>query len=251
MKPCARSRLACQMRSETLGADSRLSTYCLNSWRRSAPSAASAYCSACARAKSTGRRDWRMPSNARSTSCCLATMSSDGNSRSQPAADLADTMGSVASRAVGLRNPNMAPQIKCANRRNAASRSRRSPAFFNKVSSMPIQIRLSPLSLRTRGRMDRARSERAARGRVRHRACAGTANHHRARKQQVGCHTERTSENRCETRHWRRSNARQGGCSPLHRLALRHIQARFARREIRQLARSQRPVRLRAWAPDG
>ena len=61
MKPCARSsaRLPDAL-GDSLGAESTLSTYCRNSWRRSAPSAASTYCSACARAKSTGRRDCRI-----------------------------------------------------------------------------------------------------------------------------------------------------------------------------------------------
>src|SRR3982751_108883 len=139
MKPCVRSRLACQIRSATLGADSRLSTYCLNSWRRSAPSAASVYCSACDRAKSIGRRDCRMPSNARTTSCCRATMSSEGSSCSHAAADFAETIGSPASRTVGFRNPNMASAKMC--ERPLPSGCRRSyPARFQQrapVMSVP------------------------------------------------------------------------------------------------------------------
>ena len=51
-------------RSATRGERSMFSTYCLISWRRSAPSAVSRNWIAATRLRSIGRRDWRIPSNA-------------------------------------------------------------------------------------------------------------------------------------------------------------------------------------------
>ncbi len=120
MKACARSKLACQIRSAIFGADSSVSTYWRNSWRRSAPSAASKYCSPCARARSIDRRDCRMPSNARSTSCWRATESSEGSWRSHAAVALAETIGSAVSRELGVRNANMAPMSATIHRASGA-----------------------------------------------------------------------------------------------------------------------------------
>src|SRR5215470_6231903 len=95
------------MRSESFGPVSTFSTYCLISCRRSAPSAASRNCTACARARSIGLRDWRITSNARITCCWRPMTSSAGNSRSQAETALADASGSERSLVLDVKKPNM------------------------------------------------------------------------------------------------------------------------------------------------
>ena len=69
------------------------------------------------------------------------------------------------------------------------------------------------------------------------RADAAPRPHRHPRRKQVGCHADGTAENRCKTRNWSRSRERQSRGRALHRVALRRIQARQERCQIRQLAR--------------
>ena len=108
MKPWHRSKLACQTRSATFGRgidvlDVLLDQLAAIGAQRGIDDAAIAW----TRAASNGARDWRMPSNARITSCCRATMSSEGRSASHAAADFADAIGSAPPRTPGVRNPNI------------------------------------------------------------------------------------------------------------------------------------------------